>query len=110
MSIEVLAWLKAEVSRLEGTHTVKAIETNIMSAAKTAYDTFAASVPSAVLTIATTLLTSAGTTPWATLVSTLISEAATIGHLLLKTEAAAVLNNVQNNLMATGTIAAPAAA
>lgn len=112
MSIEIIAYLKAELAKLEG--IIAPAVTTVESDALTIEQQIIAIGYPLIIQDALTLITGVLTgSPWAALVATLIKTAENQGHTIVAAAADSALNLAKAQLVVAGTVApvtpAPAA-
>lgn len=104
MSVEIITWLKSELTKFETavTPVVAEVESDALSLEQ---QIVAMGYP-LIMQDALALITGALTgSPWATLVGTLIKTAENQGHTLVATAADAALNLAKAQLVVAGTVA-----
>lgn len=106
---DAVADVKALLAKLEGSAAVQAVDNDVKTAAKLAWNTFTSSLPADLVALAGTVLAGMTGSPWPAVIDALITEAKAIGHSLEASEAAVLLNYVQSNGIVQGTIPTPTA-
>ncbi len=106
MSNEIVAWLKAELTKFRPEIKIVENEGHAIVSASISY--IEKNGLQAVYGLATALLTGAATgTPWATLMASLLAQAETAGITIAKGAESIVLGQAQADLIAAGTLIAP---